>query len=223
MTSVLSLSNISKTFRQGGEEVQVLHGLNLSLAQGEIAALVGPSGSGKTTLLQIAGLLDNPDSGSVMLADEECATLNDAKRTVLRNRQLGFVFQFHHLLPELTALENVMMPLLLAGEKRNAARSKAENLLETVKLSHRIDHTPSRLSGGEQQRVAIARALVHEPALILADEPTGNLDPETSDHVFSAMQSALKARNASALIVTHNPDLAKKTTRIFSMEKGRVA
>ncbi len=220
--AVLTLANISKHFHQGGEEITVLNELNLSLAAGEIASLVGPSGSGKTTLLQIAGLLDNPDSGSVTLAGEECAKLSDARRTVLRNKHLGFVFQFHQLLPELSAEENVMMPQLIGGTKSSAARTRARELLGIVKLSHRLTHVPAQLSGGEQQRVAIARALANDPAVILADEPTGNLDPETSDLVFTAFTSALKSRNASALIVTHNPDIAKRTTRSFRMEQGRV-
>ncbi|MFO1243062.1 MAG: ABC transporter ATP-binding protein [Rickettsiales bacterium] len=218
MNSVIQLLDITRTYRQGPEAVHVLENFSLTLEPGEIAALVGPSGSGKTTLLQIAGLLDPPDKGTVLIKGTACTTMQDADRTRIRRDQIGFVYQFHHLLPELSAEENVMMPQLIAGKSKSAAKDRAHELLGMVKLDHRLSHRPFELSGGEQQRVAIARALANSPALILADEPTGNLDPETADHVFSILVETLKKNNAAALIATHNLELAKRMDKKIALK-----
>lgn len=222
MSSILSLNNITKTYAQGDLAVEVLKGASLTLKSGQIAALVGPSGSGKSTLLHIAGLLDVPTHGEVLIADQKAHTLSDRARTQLRNDKIGFIYQFHHLLPEFTVLENVMMPLWLGGCKGNEPRIRAEGLLEEVGLSHRLSHRPGELSGGEQQRVAVARALVHSPSLLLADEPTGNLDCENAYSVFNLMVNFIRARGAAALIATHNPELAAMMDVTFRMEDGRV-
>jgi len=217
MNDVLVLNAITRTYRQGEQALHVLRGVSLSLKPGEVVALVGPSGCGKSTLLQIAGLLDNPDGGTVHIAGQECSTMGDAARTRTRREKIGFIYQFHHLLPECSAEENVMMPLLLGGASKTEAARRAGELLAQVKLSERTSHRPSELSGGEQQRVAIARALAANPALILADEPTGNLDPETSDHVFSVMTDTLRANRAAALIATHNMELAGRMDRVIKL------
>lgn len=219
MTNVIQLTNITRTYRQGPEAIHVLENFSLSLNQGEIAALVGPSGSGKTTLLQIAGLLDPADSGTVTMAGKDCTKLSDSERTRMRRDQIGFVYQFHHLLPELSAEENVMMPQLIAGVSKAGARTRAHELLSMVKLDHRLTHRPAELSGGEQQRVAIARALANSPSLILADEPTGNLDPETAAHVFSILVDTLKHNNAAALIATHNLELAGRMDKKIDLKQ----
>ena len=216
--SILQLTNVTRTYRQGPEAVHVLNHFSLEIKAGETVALVGPSGSGKTTLLQIAGLLDPADSGAVYIQNKDCSKLSDTARTTARRDAIGFVYQFHHLLPELSAEENVMMPQLIAGASKNAARKRAHELLGMVKLDHRTTHRPAELSGGEQQRVAIARALANSPALILADEPTGNLDPETGEHVFSLLVATLKQNNAAALIATHNMELAKRMDRVISLK-----
>ncbi len=217
MVEVLKLQNITRTYHQGKAPLHVLRGVNLSLKAGEVTALVGPSGCGKSTLLQICGLLDNPDEGTVAIAGKDCSDMPDAERTLMRRKHVGFVYQRHHLLPECSAEENVMMPRLISGESLSAAKQRAEELLAQVKLLERRTHRPSELSGGEQQRVAIARALANTPSLILADEPTGNLDPETSEHVFGVMVEAIRTHNAAALIATHNMELAARMDRVIKL------
>lgn len=217
MSEVLALENIVRTYRQGEQALHVLRGVSLRLKPGEVVALVGPSGCGKSTLLQISGLLDNPDEGTVHISGDDCSRMNDAQRTKTRRERIGFVYQFHHLLPECTAEENIMMPLLLGGASKAEASRRAQELLAQVMLAERASHRPSELSGGEQQRVAIARALAAKPALILADEPTGNLDPETSEHVFSVMTNAIRASDSAALIATHNMELAGRMDRVIKL------
>ncbi len=217
MSAVLELLSVTRTYRQGAEALHVLRGVNLSLKAGEVAALVGPSGCGKSTLLQIAGLLDNPDDGAVRIAGKECSRMRDAERTRMRREAIGFIYQFHHLLPECSAEENVAMPLLLGNATKAHAFAQAKELLAQVLLSERSAHRPSELSGGEQQRVAIARAMAAKPALILADEPTGNLDPDTADHVFDVMVKALRDSNSAALIATHNMELANRMDRVVKL------
>ncbi len=220
MTMTLKLDQVTRHFPQGEEVVHVLKGVNLSVGQGEIVALVGPSGAGKTTLLQIAGLLELPSSGEVSMAGIPCSTLSDIKRTELRRTFAGFVYQFHHLLPEFTALENVLIPQYINGKLPREAKGKAEELLHKLGLSHRLNHRPKKLSGGEQQRVAIARALANNPKLLLADEPTGNLDMQTSDVVFNEMIQLVRETGLSALIATHNLDLAARMDRIVQIKDG---
>lgn len=219
MSNVLELKNVVRRY---GKNVEVLNGANLAVKAGELVALVGPSGSGKSTLLQIAGLLDTPQSGEILIQNETAHNAGDTKRTKLRNRHIGFIYQFHHLLPELTAEENVMMPQLLAGVSHNEAVSRASALLERLGLAERADHLPSQMSGGEQQRVAIARALANRPQLILADEPTGNLDPHTSEKVGDLLLQIAKEEKVAALIATHNMALAQRLTRKVTLREGRV-
>lgn len=216
---VLKLKNISKTYPSGEGKLDVLRGFNLEVKAGEIVALVGPSGCGKTTLLQIAGLLDSPDAGEVFINGEDATKANDAKRTSLRLKYLGFVYQFHHLLPEFSALENVYLPQLIAGSRKQEAGSRAKELLESFGLGERIHHRPSQLSGGEQQRVAIARALANNPKLLLADEPTGNLDPENASKVFAQFIQYAKKTGLAVLFVTHNADLAAQADRQIKLSK----
>jgi lipoprotein-releasing system ATP-binding protein len=220
--SVLELAGVRRVFRQGGVELHVLNGIDLALAAGEIVALVGPSGAGKSTLLHVAGLLERPDAGAIRIAGEECGALSDERRTLLRRRALGFVYQFHHLLPEFSALENVMLPQMIAGAPRGAARDKAAGLLRRVGLGERLSHRPARLSGGEQQRVALVRALANDPQILLADEPTGNLDHDTADGVITALVEVVRASGLAALIATHNLDLARRLDRIVALEGGRL-
>ncbi|NBT85410.1 MAG: ABC transporter ATP-binding protein [Alphaproteobacteria bacterium] len=223
MSSVLptlQLENITRTFQQAEEDVHVLKGVSLKIEPGEIVALVGSSGAGKTTLLQIAGLLESPTSGKISMAGQACESLDDQARTLLRQKYTGFVYQFHHLLPEFSALENVMLPQLIAGVKRALAYQKAEEILNRMGLSHRLSHRPKKLSGGEQQRVAIARALVNKPRILLADEPTGNLDDETAQKVFEEMMSLVRQTKLSALIATHNLELAKKMDKVVKLHSG---
>jgi lipoprotein-releasing system ATP-binding protein len=220
--SVLELAGVRRVFRQGGVELHVLNGIDLALAAGEIVALVGPSGAGKSTLLHVAGLLERPDAGAIRIAGEECGALSDERRTLLRRRALGFVYQFHHLLPEFSALENVMLPQMIAGAPRGAARDKAARLLRRVGLGERLSHRPARLSGGEQQRVALVRALANDPQILLADEPTGNLDHDTADGVMTALVEVVRASGLAALIATHNLDLARRLDRIVALEGGRL-
>ncbi|MBY0355918.1 MAG: ABC transporter ATP-binding protein [Rickettsiales bacterium] len=222
MSIILHLSHIRKGFVQGAETLQILSDLSLSIAAGEMVALVGPSGSGKTTLLQIAGLMARPDAGEVLIEGRACETLSESAQTLMRRDTIGFIYQFHHLLPELSALENVMMPALLAGNQKDIAAKNAAELLDRVGLSPRLSHRPAELSGGEKQRVAIARALANRPSLILADEPTGNLDPETSASVFALLRSVLHERAAAALIVTHNHELASACDRVLRLSKGSI-
>ena len=220
--ATLILDSITRTFAQGEESLEILKNINFQIHAGEIVALVGHSGAGKSTLLQIAGLLESPTTGRVIMADKDTTQLSDADRTDLRNRYIGFVYQFHHLLPEFSAVENVMIPQLIANTSVAQARLKAQDLLIKLGLSHRLEHRPKKLSGGEQQRVAIARALANSPKILLADEPTGNLDYATSDIVFSEMMHLVRETGMSALIATHNPDLAKKMDRIIEIKAGQV-
>jgi lipoprotein-releasing system ATP-binding protein len=218
----LALEGIVRAFVQGGVRLEVLQGASLDIAPGEAVALVAPSGAGKSTLLHIAGLLERADAGEVRLAGEATSRLSDARRTELRRRALGFVYQFHHLLPEFSALENVVLPQMIAGRAKPAARERARELLALMGLAARETHRPARLSGGEQQRVAIARALANRPRVLLADEPTGNLDQRTADGVFDALLALVRETGTAALIATHNPDLAARLDRRVTIEAGRL-
>lgn len=220
--TVLELRDISRTFHQGGRDIDVLRDVEMSLVPGEIVALVGPSGAGKSTLLHIAGLLEKPDAGVVMVRSEDVSGLADADRTRLRRSALGFVYQFHHLLPEFSALENIILPQMIAGTSRAEARSRACELLDMVGLGERSTHRTAQLSGGEQQRIAIARSLANRPAILLADEPTGNLDSETAAGVFAEMLKLVRGANLAALIATHNHDLAAQMDRTLRLHEGRV-
>lgn len=222
--ATLTLESITRTFCQGdAQPLIVLSNISCQINAGEIVALVGHSGAGKSTLLQISGLLEPPTSGRVIMAGKDAATLSDAERTELRNRYIGFVYQFHHLLPEFSAVENVMLPQLIAGVSSGQARARAIELLAKLGLSHRLEHRPKKLSGGEQQRVAIARALANSPKILLADEPTGNLDYVTSDIVFAEMMQLVRETGMSALIATHNPELASKMDRIIEIKAGAIS
>ncbi len=220
---VLRLEAIRKGYNHGQpSEITVLQGASLTLGRGEVAALVAPSGAGKSTLLHIAGLLDVPDSGRVLIGGRDTARLGERARTAIRREHVGFIYQFHHLLPEFSALENVVLPQLAAGAGARAARARARDLLTRVGLAERAGHRPAALSGGEQQRVAFCRALANAPALLLADEPTGNLDPETSETVFSVLMELVRASGLSALIATHNHALAARMDRVLRLEGGRI-
>ncbi len=216
----LTLRDIKRTFVQGDRRLEVLRGITLDLRPGEIVALVGQSGSGKSTLLHIAGLLERPDGGDVVLDGKGAAALGDQQRTILRRKFLGFVYQYHHLLPEFSALENVMLPQMLNGLSRREARRRAVDLLAMVQLKDRSEHRPGRLSGGEQQRVAIARAVANAPRVLLADEPTGNLDAATADTVFRQLLALVRETGMAALIATHNPDLAARMDRTVHLKDG---
>jgi lipoprotein-releasing system ATP-binding protein len=216
----LSLRDVKRTFVQGDRRLEVLQGVSLDLRPGEIVALVGQSGSGKSTLLHIAGLLERPDGGDVVVDGKSAGAANDRERTGLRRRVLGFVYQYHHLLPEFSAIENVMLPQMLNGRSRGQARSHAAELLAMVQLKDRSDHRPGRLSGGEQQRVAIARAVANAPSVLLADEPTGNLDSSTADTVFRQLLSLVRDTGMAALVATHNPDLAARMDRTVTLKDG---
>jgi lipoprotein-releasing system ATP-binding protein len=218
----LRLRGVMRAYGQGPAVVPVLQGVELTVEAGEIVALVAPSGAGKSTLLQIAGLLDRPDGGAVEIGGRSAGDLSDAARTALRRRAVGFVYQFHHLLPEFSALENVTLPQRAAGVAAAAAETRARRLLEAVGLGARLSHRPAALSGGEQQRVAVARALANGPGLLLADEPTGNLDPQTADAVFAVMLEAVRGAGAGALIATHNPELAGRMDRTVRLRDGLV-
>ncbi len=218
--SILRLVDLKRTFRQGDREIHVLDGACAELQEGEAVALVAPSGAGKSTLLQVAGLLDRPDSGSIFLGGRDCATLNDAERTRIRRTDIGFVYQFHHLLPEFTALENVVIPQRIAGLDRREAEKRAAALLGIFGLEARLGHHPSELSGGEQQRVAIARAVANAPLVLLADEPTGNLDPETAELVFQQLLLFVRKAKLAALIATHNYELAHRMDRVLRLDHG---
>lgn len=220
---LLKTENLSRTYQQGGTNLTVLHNVDIEIKSGEIVALVGPSGSGKSTLLQMAGLLDKPTSGRIFIAGQDATTRNDdEQRTLLRQKYIGFVYQFHYLLPEFTALENVVIPQMIAGVPKKKAQDRARELLAHLKLDHRLDHRPARLSGGEQQRVAMARALANNPKLLLADEPTGNLDPETSEGVFEMLTNLVRSTGIGAMIATHNMDLAERMDRILELKAGRI-
>ena len=216
----LSLRDVKRTFVQGDRRLEVLQGVSLDLRPGEIVALVGQSGSGKSTLLHIAGLLERPDGGDVVVDGKSAGAANDRERTGLRRRVLGFVYQYHHLLPEFSAIENVMLPQMLNGRSRAQARSHAAELLAMVQLKDRSDHRPGRLSGGEQQRVAIARAVANAPSVLLADEPTGNLDSSTADTVFRQLLSLVRDTGMAALVATHNPELAARMDRTVTLKDG---
>jgi lipoprotein-releasing system ATP-binding protein len=218
--TALRLSGITHTFEQSGENLQILRGAACAIRAGELVALVGPSGAGKSTLLHIAGLLERPTDGTVEIAGIRADGLDDAGRTALRRKTIGFVYQFHRLLPEFSALENVVVPQMIAGVSRKTAAVRAQMLLDRVGLSSRAMHRPGKLSGGEQQRVAIARALANEPALLLADEPTGNLDPNTAESVFAVLRELIVETKLGALIATHNLDLAHKMGRIIQLKDG---
>ena len=220
--ATLVLKNINKTFVQGNNYLEVLKSVNLTVKPKEIVALIGPSGSGKSTLLQIAGLLEQPTDGEVYLDGQLCSGSNDNVRTAMRRDYLGFVYQYHNLLPDFDALENVLLPQLIAGTKVKEAREKAKWLLQRLGLGERMNHRPAELSGGEQQRVAIARALANTPKILLADEPTGNLDPNTADNVFLILLEVMKETGLSALIATHNIDLAHKMDREITLRDGQL-
>jgi lipoprotein-releasing system ATP-binding protein len=218
----LRLKGVGRRFHQGEGWLEVLRGVDLELASGAVIALMGPSGSGKSTLLQIAGLLERPDAGEVIIGGRACGRLSDAERTRIRRESLGFVYQFHHLLPEFSALENVMLPGMLAGFSRSAARARARELLSALGVERRESHRPARLSGGEQQRVAIARAMANRPALLLADEPTGNLDEATASAVFATLVRAARDTSAALLIATHNAELAARADAMLRLHGGIV-
>jgi lipoprotein-releasing system ATP-binding protein len=223
MPNVLELIHVRHSYPEGDNgRLQILHEINLQVARGEIVALMGKSGAGKSTLLHMAGLLDRPEEGTVNIAGNTIIANDDAVRTELRQKSIGFIYQFHHLLPEFSAVENVMLPQIAAGVDRKKAMERAQYLLNEVKLGHRFAHRPSQLSGGEQQRVAIARALSNKPHLLLADEPTGNLDPETADTVFELLLQTIRTENVGALIATHNPELAKRMDRTLILDHGRI-
>ncbi len=219
---LLKIVSLEKTFMQGGRKLTIFQNLDMKLEAGEFVALVGPSGAGKSTLLQIAGLLDSATAGKIIINQQETQKFNDAQRTKLRLDFIGFVYQFHHLLPEFSALENVAMPQIIAGIEKGEAKDKAADILETLGLGERLEHRPGMLSGGEQQRVAIARALVNDPKLLFADEPTGNLDPDTSAEVFDILMQQVRKRGIGALVATHNLGLADQMDRALELKNGKI-
>lgn len=219
---LLDLAHLSRWFPQGEGQLHILTDVNLQVHAGECVALVGPSGSGKSTLLQLAGLLEAPSGGSICIQGQACESLDESARTALRLSTIGFVYQFHHLLPEFTALENVMLPQLIAGVAESVAVRRATELLTSLGMAERLTHRPAKLSGGEQQRVAILRAIANGPALLLADEPTGNLDEATAEVVFHELMTLVKKARMGALIATHNPDLAKRMDRVVHLQNGQL-
>jgi lipoprotein-releasing system ATP-binding protein len=219
-TAALHLIDIQRTYHQAGEPLPVLRGASLTLEPGELVALVGPSGAGKSTLLHVAGLLERPDGGQVWLEGRDCGRMGDGERTAMRRTAIGFVYQFHHLLPEFSAVENVMLPQMIAGLSRSVARARAMELLAMVGLAKRASHRPAQLSGGEQQRVAIVRALANAPRVLIGDEPTGNLDHHTADDVMNALVAIVRNVGLGALIATHNLELARRMDRIVTLEDG---
>jgi lipoprotein-releasing system ATP-binding protein len=219
---VLEMREVERHYAEGTRRLTILDAASLTLVAGEMVALVAPSGAGKSTLLHLAGLLEMPDGGDVIVGGRACGRLSDDERTAIRRNDIGFVYQFHHLLPEFSALENVMMPQLVRGLAPAEARSRAMQLLDYMKIGHRAEHRPAELSGGEQQRVAIARAVANGPMLLLADEPTGNLDPVTAGYVFDALEALVRQSGLSALIATHNHDLAARMDRRVTLDKGKV-
>lgn len=221
-TVALRLENIVRRYNEGNGTLDVLTGANLEIRSSELVALVAPSGAGKSTLLHMAGLLERPDSGEVYIGNRAAGKLGDPERTLMRRLEIGFVYQFHHLLPEFTALENIMLPQMLRGLTKAQASERAKQLLDYLKLGARASHRPAELSGGEQQRVAIARAVANVPKLILADEPTGNLDPKTAHYVFDALSALVRASGLSALIATHNMELAERMDRRITLRDGKV-
>jgi len=220
--TAIRLDGVVRTYRQAGGGLEVLKGVDLAIETGELVALVGPSGAGKSTLLHVAGLLERPDGGDVSVDGRACGKMSDTERTLVRRKDIGFVYQFHHLMPEFSALENVMIPQMLAGVSKRASRERALALLDLVGLSDRQTHRPARLSGGEQQRVAIARALANRPLILLADEPTGNLDHHTADEVFDMFAEFVRDAGLAALVATHNLELAGRMDRILSLDDGRL-
>jgi lipoprotein-releasing system ATP-binding protein len=220
---VLETRGLARSFTQGGQTIEVLRGVDLAVAPGEIVALLGPSGSGKSTLLQAVGLLEGGFEGSIRIAGSEAASLSAAERTGVRRDRLGFVYQFHHLLPDFDATENVVLPQLVRGTEPRAAAERAVSLLTTLGLGHRLTHRPSQLSGGEQQRVAVARALANRPALVLADEPTGNLDEHTADTVLAEFLRLVREEGSAALVATHNERLAARMDRLVRLHEGTLA
>lgn len=217
---VLELRGVERSYKTAAGPIQVLRGVNLTIVPGQIVGLIGPSGSGKSSLLHAAGLLEHLDAGKILIDGQDCSQMSDRQRTATRLLTLGFIYQFHHLLPELSALENVALPLMIAGVSRTAANERARVLLTEMGLAERLTHQPAQLSGGEQQRVAVARALANHPKLLLADEPTGNLDPATSGSVFQSLYKVARAEGASALIATHNMELARYMDRVFALKDG---
>ena len=222
MSEVLRAERLAKTYAEGNLKTHVFHDLQLSVVEGETVAILGASGAGKSTLLHLLGGLDVPTAGEVWVAGQRMSDLSDAERGKLRNKALGFVYQFHHLLPEFTALENVMLPVLLNGTHIPEARQRAKDLLESVGLGHRLEHKPGELSGGERQRTAVARALVNKPACVLGDEPTGNLDEKTAAHVFAQMLDLNRAQRTSLVLVTHDRSLARRLDRVLELHEGKL-
>lgn len=222
MVPVLELRDIVRQYKSEAGILNVLQGASLQLNPGELVGLVGPSGSGKSTLLHTAGLLEKPEGGQVLLEGQDCVAIGDSGRTRLRREKLGFVYQFHHLLPEFNARDNVAMPLMVGGMKRSAAREKADALLAEMGLIERTKHQPGQMSGGEQQRVAIARALVNDPRLVIADEPTGNLDPATTDRVFQSLIRMARGEGAAVLVATHNMALTQHMDRVLTLKDGKL-
>lgn len=220
---ILELKNIHRHFIQGGKDLHILKGVDFTMKKGEVVTLVGTSGSGKTTLLQIAGLLDGISEGEVIIDGRACSKLSDNKRTRIRRHDVGFIYQFHHLLPEFTAIENVILPQIIAGVSKGKAWKKAAEILEKMGMGKRLDHRPSELSGGEQQRVAVARALVGKPKILLADEPTGNLDEATGNGVMNELLRLSREEGISALIATHNKALARKMDRCVTLHNGQLS
>ena len=218
----VALDGVAKTYRQAGGGLEVLKSVSLSIMPGEIVAVVGPSGAGKSTLLHIAGLLDRPTAGSVRFGGEDCTALGDDRRTTIRRGGIGFVYQFHHLLPEFSALENIVLPQMIAGRPRRQAAARAREILGQIGLAERERHRPARLSGGEQQRVAIGRALANRPSVLIADEPTGNLDPQTALSVFQVLLAVVRDHGVAALIATHNLDLAARMDRRLVLQDGAI-
>ncbi|MBK8199661.1 MAG: ABC transporter ATP-binding protein [Acidobacteria bacterium] len=219
---VLELKAIERTYKTSAGALPVLRGTDLRIAPGELVGLVGPSGSGKSTLLHTAGLLERPEGGDVLLDGVDCLELNENGRTAIRRKKIGFVYQFHHLLPEFNAIDNVAMPLMIAGLSRKAARERAASLLDDMGLAERLYHQPGQLSGGEQQRVAIARALANDPRLVIADEPTGNLDPATTERVFATLIKMVREEGAGVLVATHNLALTRHMDRVLTLQDGKL-
>ncbi len=220
--TVLSFNGIKRSFGDGESALEILKGADFSLHEGETTALVAPSGTGKSTLLHIAGLLEHADQGEVFVNGLSCSAMSDDERTAVRRRDIGFVYQFHHLLPEFTALENIMMPQMIGGLPRKEAAERAGQLLDYMRIGHRADHRPAELSGGEQQRVAIARAVANAPVILLADEPTGNLDPETAGYVFDALNALVRQSGLATIIATHNLELAARMDRRITLDDGHI-
>ena len=221
-SKLLELRAIHRSFQQSAKKLRVLDDLSLCVSSGEAVALVGQSGSGKSTLLHIAGLLERPTSGDVIITGQDCGKISDDERTAIRRNHVGFVYQYHHLMPEFSSLENIVIPQMMAGVSRKIATEHAAHLLNSVGLSERRDHRPAKLSGGEQQRVALARALANEPQMLFADEPTGNLDAETAEGVFNLLQRLISDNGLAAVIATHNPDLADRLDRRLLLKNGKV-